>query len=767
MSMISITDFMLQFPRVSKRLLPPNAAQRAINCRISSGKLQSLFANKREASAVNSTPLSIYRERETGNWLDWESDVDVIRSPLDTTPDTLIYTGDGRPQIRAVGSSTHYDLGLPAPLAAPTTETGVETNSGNITSVSRIILASQSMASSVVSYMVIPVVADGENPVNFLIKNSTNVEIIMYANAYDQIFYWSLALARFTSPPNEGEIAAIYTSDDGLIAKRDTVGDPHAITLAPPSVVYVDTLTDWNVTDVPTAGTYYYVVANRTPETNVSNPGLLSVVSTYNMEVEARVSNRTRIVSETDTELVLDARVQFSDISGTGGMSAAMNLKVFSVINIVDSKTFDIEATIEGTYTSGGVWTQYWTAGDVESRAYRYTYVATINGVDYEGPGSEASGVIDAGQGQPVTVTGFAAFPVDWNSPADRIRLYRFAAVTSTTGQYQFVAEFSIDDSSYTDVVLGENLGESLPDPDREPPPEDLKGLIELPSGGAAGFVGKTVYFAIPNQLHAWPLDYAKSAHEEVVSIGAFGSSIAVATKGQPYIMTGTEPADMTMDRLETGQPSLSKDGSVDFGYAWVYPAKQGLVVVSTGNVDIVTKNLFDERQWGELNPASFMAARHHNYYVCFYEKTSGEQGGFMFDPLAPQNGVAFLDYWANAAWTDPSSEDLYIAQGSEIKKFDAGEIEMDKIWRSKEFIVPECTMSCAQVMAPKYPVSISLVFDQEEVASIRVYNSQAFRLPPVCKGTQISIEVRGAHQVDTILVAENMEELGNWRGGA
>jgi hypothetical protein len=75
--------------------------------------------------------------------------------------------------------------------------------------------------------------------------------------------------------------------------------------------------------------------------------------------------------------------------------------------------------------------------------------------------------------------------------------------------------------------------------------------------------------------------------------------------------------------------------------------------------------------------------------------------------------------------------------------------------------------MSCAQVMAPKYPVSISLVFDQEEVASIRVYNSQAFRLPPVCKGTQISIEVRGAHQVDTILVAENMEELGNWRGGA
>lgn len=764
--MISIKDFAGERPAIDRKLLPGNGAQSAINCNLKNNKLRSYMEPRKDAYSITGSPLSIYRQRETGGWLDWETDVDVIRSPLDTTPDTLIYTGDGRPKIRGVNSNDVFDLGLPAPIAAPEAVVASSTNSGTINNVSRIILETYTTAVGTTETF---------NHHQQLYPNVKTLSIPVSDSDVISIRVNLNVTIPHTDAPqnvNSGYVLFVYRDYQNLAAiSNGTSLETPIFTRVYPIYYFggqeyrqvVDTFLDQPSTETHTYAIRWQEQTQSINDLVLNDPH--NEGGGLNWDIEARVNNRIRVDSGVAHALFVDARVQFKDITGTGTFPSDLNLKIFSVVTIVDADTFDIQATAEGTYSGGGTWSQYFTQSDTESRAYRYTYVATIGGVDYEGPGSDASVVVDAGQGQKVTLSGFSPFPFDWNSPADRLRLYRFAASSSTTGQYQFVAEIVFGTASYDDLVLGADLGESLPTPDRQPPPADLRGIVELPSGGAAGFTGKTIYLAEPNFLHSWPLAYARNAHDDIVAIGAFGSSIVITTVTQPYILTGTDPAGMTMDKLELGQPNLSKRGSVDMGYSFVYPAPDGLMLVATGRAEIVTLSLFNKEDWAALDPTTFVAGHYDNQYVCFYEALDGTRGGFILDPLAPQRGVTFLDFWANAVWTDQSDGNLYFARGKSIQVFNGSTIELTARWRSKEFVTQDTSFTVGRVTAKKYPAYMSVFCDGQESASVTIYSKNDFRLPRM-KGREWSVEVRSQHQIDEVYLAENMEELGYNEGG-
>lgn len=781
MVMITIPEFEGGIPKMANRLLPDTRAQSTTNSRLETGKMEALRKAVQAGITHFNPPKSIYKERETGSWLDWQTDVDVIRSPLDTTPATLIYTGDGKPKIKAVGSSTIYDLGVPAPADAPSVVASSDSQGGDISSIQRIVLGTY-VSSNQEDKNVYGQTGAGLKTMTFAVTQDQVVNIhvqikMTYVQADTGATVLPVGVLVFRDPLNVSAIYAAAKAGTTLpeqpieartynIQFGNTAGPVNA------NVDLVGNIDDFFL-DTPSAATHTYLVIWRSEDyhqyadfrPSLSPPIAQIYGYRLNWNLEARVNNRMRIVSVQDTNLIVGASVQFSDIVGTGALPAGLNTKVFNVSDIINSKTFNIATLVEGTYTSGGTWKQFFSVSTLESRAYRYTYVSTINGVDYEGPGSEASEIVDAGDGQLVTVNGFDPFPGSWNSPVSKIRIYRFAASSSTTGAYQFVGEIPYGTSSFNDTISDADLGESLPSPDREPPIATLSGLIELPNGGAAAFSGKTIWLAEPNFLHAWPAEYARNCHDDIVAIGAFGSSIAIATKSQPYILTGTDPANMTMDKIEMSQPCLSKDGCVDFGYSWVYPAPDGLMMLSPGSAKLVTEDLFTEAQWLDLNPSSFKAARYENKYVCFYQQEDGTKGGFMFDPRDPGKGVILLDFWADSVWTDISDGRFYYNRNNLIKKLDADDVEMDARWRSKDFATPEICLSCAKVEAAKYPVYLSAFVNGKESFSIPVYSKNGFRLPER-KGTLWSFEIRSQHRVDLLLVAENMKELGTYQGG-
>ena len=178
-----------------------------------------------------------------------------------------------------------------------------------------------------------------------------------------------------------------------------------------------------------------------------------------------------------------------------------------------------------------------------------------------------------------ISVTGFDVPPS--NRAINRMRIYR--SQTSALGDttLYFLDElpatttlFEYDETQYP-------MNEVIASTDYNPPPDNLEGLISLPNGIMAGFVGKKVYFSEPYRPHAWPEKYIMTVDYPVVGFGAFGSSIAVMTTGMPYVMQGNTPDAMVSQRLEVNLPCLSAQSIVDLGYSVAYASTQGLVTIS------------------------------------------------------------------------------------------------------------------------------------------------------------------------------------------
>lgn len=132
---VNIKAFRGQVPRVSDRLLQPNMATRAQNCKITSGRLDPL--NGLGATFTAAVPIkTVYRYRHfldgqaIDNWLTWASDVDVVPSPLANDEQGKFYftSEDFEPRMAtyaiAVQSaplpSAWYALGVPSPTVKPT-----------------------------------------------------------------------------------------------------------------------------------------------------------------------------------------------------------------------------------------------------------------------------------------------------------------------------------------------------------------------------------------------------------------------------------------------------------------------------------------------------------------------------------------------------------------------------------------------------------------------------------------------------------------------
>jgi hypothetical protein len=135
MTAVNIKAFRGQIPRISERLLTPNHATRALNCKITSGSLDPLAG----IGQVFSTSLNIetvyrYRAFVSGayadNWLTWAQDVNIVPSPNANDPDGRFYFSSESFEPRmstyalSISSTPYptawYSLGTAAPTVAPT-----------------------------------------------------------------------------------------------------------------------------------------------------------------------------------------------------------------------------------------------------------------------------------------------------------------------------------------------------------------------------------------------------------------------------------------------------------------------------------------------------------------------------------------------------------------------------------------------------------------------------------------------------------------------
>lgn len=262
----------------------------------------------------------------------------------------------------------------------------------------------------------------------------------------------------------------------------------------------------------------------------------------------------------------------------------------------------------------------------VQTRTYIVTYVTDWG---EESAPSAASALLDVDQNDAVKVTATAPPPgrfiVGW-------RLYRSAS-SNTQASWALVEDlaatnavlvdgvfdyFNIADLTYTDSKADEELQEPCPSLTWAEPPADLKGLVGLPNGIMAGFVGRTLCFSVPSQPHAWPIDYQLSLEYDIVGIGVFGQTAVVLTQGFPYYASGADSASMSAQKVEVPQACLAPRSIATVDGGVMYASPDGLCLASASGISLLTQGAFTKDDWLAAVTSGAVGAYHDGAYYLY-----------------------------------------------------------------------------------------------------------------------------------------------------
>ena len=395
------------------------------------------------------------------------------------------------------------------------------------------------------------------------------------------------------------------------------------------------------------------------------------------------------------------------------------------------------------------------TGGDEteDSRVYVVTYVSAKG---EEGPPCLPTASVDVLEGQAVNLTSLPVAP-SGNYNITTKRIYRTSTASGDTS-YLYVTEIPVAQTSATDSLSSENLGEVLLSTDWYPPVAGLKGLISLPNGVLAGFAGKVLWLSEPFVPHAWP--YSITLDQTIVGLAAVRGGIVVATNGRPVIVSFTHPSAASQFTVESPRACASKRSMVDMGDFAFYASGDGLVAVDgAGNAPLITQNVLDRYQWATMNPTTMHAYRRENWYVCFYQGASGNAG---FAITAQGDAYFDLNFYATAGFSDPKTGELYLVVSGNIVKWDSNAAApISYTWRSGKTLLPTLkNLACARVDAESYPVTLSLYDDSTLIHSQSVTSKEPFWMPDNSLVRQFAVQLSGTATVRRVVVGESMEAL-------
>jgi len=451
-------------------------------------------------------------------------------------------------------------------------------------------------------------------------------------------------------------------------------------------------------------------------------------------------------------------------------------------------------------------------SGPTETRAYVYTWVSAYG---EEGPPSLP--VVESGNSDgtwTVTIT-----PPAGTEPTNRnitaVRIYR--TITGTTGSttYYFVTEQPIATTDYADstattTVSGGNILESLY---YQPPPTDLRGMTAMPNGIIAGFRENEVWFCEPYKPHAWPSTYTVAVDGEIVGLGTMGQTLVVCTRISPYTISGVNPATMSVSKIATIEPCLSRGSIVSTPQGVVYASQNGLIAVAPGVTRNMTSKLMTKDIWLDvqrfIDPSKIQGATLGDAYYCWgamgvgcFEDTAFDNDSFVLDDFTASFLGAMIDIndarigytklvsdvVTDNCWVDEWTGEILVMRDGVVYWLD---LDPDNPrgtykWRSKVLETPnQRNFSSMRIYFETYPNSPELnpvpnaALEQEladdQYGLVRLYgdgvlrwtreireSGEMMRLPSGYKATFWQVEIEARVKINSIEVSTTALGLGN-----
>jgi hypothetical protein len=376
-------------------------------------------------------------------------------------------------------------------------------------------------------------------------------------------------------------------------------------------------------------------------------------------------------------------------------------------------------------------------SGTAESRTYIYTYVSMFGTIEEESAPSPASSIVSVLPGSTVTVSGLPAAAPAGLYNIIKVRIYRAVTGSSST-VFLKVKDVTIGTTSTTDAVAAASLGGILESEDNDPPPSDLQGLCAMANGILAGFRGNEIFFSKPYLPHAWPAQYALTVEYPVVGIMALGSSLVVATQGNPFIISGTTPAAMSQEKLPIYEPCTSKRSMAGDEGGVLYASPNGVVKIAPGFAGLSSRSLFTRDEWQPYDPTTMLGAvLSGRYYLFCSNVTENFQGALIFDRNESASPLTRSTFYTTAAHVAVTDASLYVAESGQVKKWEGSLYSfLPYEWQSKLFIMPRpLNFGAGQIQADFGDIAIANAL-QQQLAAIIAANQALFATTTDFKST-------------------------------
>jgi hypothetical protein len=209
------------------------------------------------------------------------------------------------------------------------------------------------------------------------------------------------------------------------------------------------------------------------------------------------------------------------------------------------------------------------------------------------------------------------------------------------------------------------------------------------------------------------------------------------------------------MIRLDEEQSCVSARSVVSFGGGVVYASPDGLVSITQSGAKVITAEIFDNETWRALLPQYIHAAKHDNRYYGFFMS-----GGFILDL---QGNFTKHDITATSCYVDPVLDQLYVAIGQTVQKWDSG-TPKTYTWKSKRHNLGKLeNFTCAQIKANSFnDITFRMYVDGVLRFAKQVTSADPFRLPSGFKSRIYEFEIIGTDHWTAAFVAQSIEELKN-----
>lgn len=449
----------------------------------------------------------------------------------------------------------------------------------------------------------------------------------------------------------------------------------------------------------------------------------------------------------------------------------------------------------------------------LKSVAYVQTFVSA-----YGEEGQPSAPKIYTAQKIDATYTITFAQPDPADMGTDRnithMRLYRTVTASNGTTTYFFVTEVAVGTVSYadnaatnTDAVIA--LNAQLDSTNWSGPPSDLQGWVSMTNGIVAGFRHNEIWLCEPYRMHAWPSIYTLAVEYPIIGLGVQNNALVVCTEGFAYIVNGSSPSSMALQKIAGLIPCTSRGGIVSAAEGVYFPTPAGLALVTSGGVVMTTKELIRKDKWNALAAlntmrASMIGAAYYGFGQSILgvfqddafqadmvqqEDFAGARAGVLIDPTSATVGFNHLtseDPITNII-TDVWSNEIFAIINGEVQWLDVsdtGQVRGPYMWRSKIFqVAKKDNLTVAKIFFTVPPSTPSLnpveVFGLNQTLQgdqwglFRAYadgelvmtrelrvSGEQFRLPSGFKADFWQFEIEARVQVDAIQAATSAKEL-------